>query len=194
MHEQETYARPNIDGQQYGVPDIVEEGIQKQAARVAYKANRPDLIEDLEQEERVRAWKEAENGETNPRHLLADTKQAISGVMRAGRDVDGRAWPTYERTKVYQITSLAYPIDEKGTTHGETIIDDRLTVEEQALGLVILAAIFAVLNTEEQRVLSGKLEGYTHQEIVYEYQMGNKDTVKRRARRIKEKTATYLER
>lgn len=193
MPEQEPYTSYNIKGHQYGVPDVVEENIKRQAGKVAYQAGRPDVAEDLEQEARLRAWEESQNGESNPPYLLADTKQAISGVARSGTDVDGKLWPAYERSKVYEIWSIDYVVSEDPyTTHGETIIDDKLSVEQQALGLVLLAEVYRLLTAEEQLILDDLLEEYYQREIAQNIQVRDRAAVRRRLRRIREKAAGYL--
>lgn len=185
--------RRDAQGLAYGVPEVVERNIRKQATRVASKARRLDLVEDLAQEARIRAWQEAAAGETKPQYLLARTRQAISDVMRAGTDVDGRPWPAYERSKVYQIWSMDYVIEEEPyTTHGETILDDKFSVEQQALGLVFLAEIHWLLTGEERLILEQCLEGYYQREIAENLQLGDRYVVRRRMRHIREKAARYL--
>lgn len=133
-------------------------------------------------------------GEEDPRYLLANTRQTISDVMRSGTDVDGRLWPAYEREKVYEVWSLDYPIDEKHTTHGETIVDERMSVEEQALGLIMIAGIHRLLKNEEQQILEQSLEGYYQREIAENLRLRDRYAVRRRMRRIREKAARYLAR
>lgn len=172
---------------------MVEENIRRQATKVASKASRPDVAEDLEQEARIRAWEESQNGESKPEYLLASTKQAISGVARSGTDVDGKLWPAYEREKVYEVWSMDYVVEEEPyTTHGETIIDDKLSVEQQALGLVLLGEIHRLLAPEEREILEQSLEEYYQREIAENIQVRDRYAVKRRMRRIREKAAGYL--
>lgn len=197
MHAREreslTSTHPTIAGPRYGVPEVVEENIQKQATKVAARANRPDIAEDLEQEARVRAWQEARNGETNPQYLLADTKQEISGVMRKGTDVDGRIWPTCGRQHVWKILSTDYPIDEEGTPFGETLLDEAFSVEEQAVTLAVASEIATRLTSEERQILAQRLDGYWQREIAENIQVKDRYAVRRRVRQIREKAVRYLE-
>jgi DNA-directed RNA polymerase specialized sigma24 family protein len=190
--ERETYTQLRIEGPEYGVSEIVERNIQKQDARVAHKARRPDLAKGLEQEARIRAWQGATTGEDTLQYLLANTRQAISDVMRSGTDVDRRPWPAYEREKVYGVWSLDYPVDEKHTTHGETLVDERLSVEEQALGLVMIAEIRRLQAGEEQEILEDRLEGYYQREIAENLGLRDRYAVRRQTRRIREKAVGYL--
>lgn len=190
--ERENSTRPTVEGHRYGVPAVVEENIRKQATTTAYRAGRPDVAEDLEQEARIRAWQEAENGETNPQHLLADTKQEISGVARGGTDVDGRLWESYERQHVWRILSTDYPMDGSGTPFGEILLDDRVSVEEQVVGVILLEDISRVLTDEEFLILGQRLQGYYQREIAENIQVTDRYVVRRRVRRIQEKAASYL--
>lgn len=190
--ERENSTKPTVEGHRYGVPAVVEENIQKQATRVASRAGCPDIAEDLEQEARVRAWQEAEEGETNPQYLLADTKQEISGVARGGRDVDGRLWGSYEREHVWCVLSTDYPMDERGTTFGEILLDEKASVEEQAVTLVIASEIAEGLTEEEREIFEQCLEDYYQREIAENTQVKDRYVVRRRMRRIQEKVAGYF--
>lgn len=178
-----------VEGPRYGVPEVVEHNIRKQATKTALKAGRPDIVDDLEQEARIRAWQESRSGESDPRHLLADTQQAISGVMRSGTDVDGRLWPSYERRHVWEILSTDHPVDEKATPFGEIILDDTASVEEQVVGEIVIDEITRHLTDEERDIVSQRLEGFWHHEIAENLRLKDRYAVRRRMQRIREKLA-----
>lgn len=193
MSERKANTRFTIEGDQYGVPDVVEENLRKQATKVAHRASRPDVAEDLEQEARIRAWQEASDGESKPQHLLVRTRQKISDVARSGTDVDGRLWESYERRHVWRVLSTDYPVDERGTPFGEILLDDRASVEEQVVGVILLDEISRRLTDEERSILEQRLRGYYQREIAENIQVTDRYVVRRRVRRIREKAARYLE-
>lgn len=150
------------------------------------------MVEDLEQEARIRAWQEAQNGENDPQHLLADSGQAISAVMRSGTDIDGRLWPAYEREHVWRVLSTDHPVDEKGTPFGEIILDDREGVEGQAMGVIVMDEISQRLTDEECDIVSQRLEGFWHREIAQNLRLKDRYAVRHRMLRIREKLAPYF--
>jgi hypothetical protein len=88
---------------------------------------------------------------------------------------------------------LSHPIDERNTTHGKTIISYGASVEEQAMGLVILDEISRRPTGKERLILEQRLEGYYQREIAENLRLRDRYAVRRSMRQIRETAIQYLE-
>jgi DNA-directed RNA polymerase specialized sigma24 family protein len=184
-----------VEGPRYGVTDEVERTIRKQATGFAHRAGMPHVADDLAQEARIAAWQTAViEGDTDQRHILADTRERIRDVARLGTSVDGKIFSTWKRPRLYGVISLEMPVGDGENVFGEILVDGDQSVEDQALGLLMVGDIAGLLTAEEERVLRAKLEGFTHQEIITRGELMTPHLVKKHARKIREKVARYLER
>lgn len=183
-----------IEGPDWGVSHKVEVTIRNQARGFAARAGRLDVADDLAQEARIEAWRQVEKGETNRRHILADTREAIRDTARLGTSVDGKIYATWKRKKVYGVISLDQDVGDGENTFGEIFASDGVSVENQALWNVMLSDIVGLLSFEERQVLAAKLEGFSYNEIVRQDEAMSYHKVKKYVRGIRDKVARYLER
>lgn len=184
-----------IEGPDWGVPHEVETTIRKQADGFAARAGRPDAAEDLAQEARIEAWKTATvEGDTNIKHILADSKERVRDAARLGSSVDGKIYPTWKRRKIYGVISLDVPVGDGTSTVGEIWTSDGQTVEEMALGKIMVEEAIGQLTFDERRVLKGVILGFNHKEIARRFGFNSHYQVKRRLAKIKAKAARYFER
>lgn len=181
-----------LNGSRYGVTPYIEKKIRMRATGFAERAKVPHAAEDLAQEARVEAWQEAEVGETNTRHILADTRERIRDVAKKGKSVDGRIYHTWNRDHVYDLLSVERPLHEDGDPVGELLLDSNRRVETQAWSIIMRDEIEELLTEDEWRLFEAKMEGYTYADVWRTEPSMSQWELRKHVRLMKEKIAGYL--
>jgi hypothetical protein len=181
-----------LNGCRYGVTPYIEKKIRMQATGFAERAKVPHAAEDLAQEARVEAWQDAEAGETNTRHILADTRERIRDVAKKGKSVDGRIYHTWNRDHVYDLLSTERPLRGGTDPVGELLVDGKQRVEAQVWASILTGELEELLTAEEWRLFEARTAGYTYTDVWRNDPLMTEWEAKQTIRTMKEKIAGYL--
>ena len=185
----------HVDPEGYGVTEEIESSIRRMAWRIGSEHGNYDEIDDLAQEGRIAAWKEATMHEPRADYCLHRSKQAMAQYARSGASVDGRLWLNHRRKKVYHTEELDAPLSSgrvpEGATLANMLPDSRPYTENQAFSCIVLDDVEDLLTDEELEVARLKAAGFDYQEMVSLGLFGRWDT-EEHSRNIRKKLAWYL--
>jgi len=189
--------RYHVDPEGYGVTEPIEKHIRALAWRIASEHGDYGEIDDLAQEGRIAAWQTAIAEGPREDYCAVSSKQAMSHYARTGKSIDGRVWPAYRRSKVYNIEELdaPLPLDQapEGTTLGDALPDPRHHTEPLAFSAIALDEIEHLLNDEELEVARLKAAGFGYREMaglgLFSY-----TEVQQLSKNIRKKLAWYFDR
>jgi hypothetical protein len=188
--------KSTASGASFNFPPEVEEGIVAQANRFAFQSGCYHLREDLAQEGRIAAWKQLQEDPDSPvSYVLADSRQAMIWRMCRGKSVDGKPWKTRYRDFQYDIVSLEKPLpsgDLLLDTLSQALVSPTLSVEQQAMGNLMIEEIVAMLTEQERLVFEGRCIGYSTKGLARERDDLSRYFAQQAHRTLREKVAAYL--
>lgn len=162
--------RYHVDPEGYGVTEEIENGIRRQAWKIGSEHRNYSEIDDLAQEGRIAAWKEATLHEPRTDYCLHRSKQAMAQCARSGRSVESRMWHTYRRKKRYFLKEFDAPLSPgqapKDATLADIMPDSRPYTENQAFSHIALDDVEDLLTDEELEVARLKAAGFDYKEMV----------------------------